>query len=67
MGGIPVMGKQSNPTRFRIEEIRQNSRSLFGVYPEVIDGAITGLEKRERYSLAEVQQAIEQFKQKEAK
>ena len=57
--------KQVSQNPFNVEEIRQNSKELFGVYPEVIDGALSCIEKKQKYTLAEVKTAIEQFQKKE--
>lgn len=57
--------KQVSQNPFNVEEIRQNSKELFGVYPEVIDGALSCIERKQKYTLAEVKTAIEQFQKKE--
>ena len=49
---------------FSLDEICQHSKELFGVYPEVIYGALLPAETKEKYTLAEVKKAIEKFVKK---
>ena len=50
---------------FSLDEICQHSKELFGVYPEVIYGALLPVETKEKYTLAEIQRAIDKFVKKE--
>ena len=45
---------------FTLNEICDNSMELFGVYPEVIYGAIKYLEK-DKYSITEMKDLIAQY------
>lgn len=58
---------KENPNKFSLDEICQNSKELFGVYPEVIYGALFCEPKKEAYTLAEVTEAIEKFRKREVK
>lgn len=51
--------------KFSLDEICQHSKELFGVYPEVIYGALLPAETKEKYTLAEIQRAIDKFVKKE--
>ena len=53
--------------KFSLDEICQNSKQLFGVYPEVIYGAFFGMDRKKEYTLSEVSEAIEKFIKKEVK
>lgn len=55
----------SDERKFSLDEICQHSKELFGVYPEVIYGALLPAETKGEYTLAEVQEAIEIFVKKE--
>lgn len=55
----------NNEREFSLDEICQHSKELFGVYPEVIYGALLPAKTKEKYTLAEVKQAIEKFVKKE--
>lgn len=50
---------------FSLDEICQHSKELFGVYPEVIYGALLPVETKDKYTLAEIRVAIEKFVKKE--
>ncbi len=50
---------------FSLDEICQHSKELFGVYPEVIYGALLPAETKEKYTLAEIRRAIDKFVKKE--
>ncbi len=50
---------------FSLDEICQHSKELFGVYPEVIYGALLPVETKEKYTLAEIRRAIDKFVKKE--
>lgn len=53
--------------KFSLDEICKNSEELFGVYPEVIYGALLCIEKKNEYTLLEVKEAIEKFRKKEVR
>ena len=53
-------------TEFNREILRKNSRSLFGVKPEIFDGALHA-NKKEKLTKSEVKQLIEDFLKKEVK
>ena len=55
----------NNTRKFSLDEICQHSKELFGVYPEVIYGALLPTETKETYTLAEVEEAIRKFVKKE--
>ncbi|MCI9540946.1 MAG: hypothetical protein HFG39_07770 [Lachnospiraceae bacterium] len=55
----------NNKRKFSLDEICQHSKELFGVYPEVIYGALLPTETKETYTLAEVEEAIRKFVKKE--
>ena len=50
---------------FSLDEICLHSKELFGVYPEVIYGALLPAETKEKYTLAEIRRAIDKFVKKE--
>ena len=56
-----------NSNKFSLDEICQNSKQLFGVYPEVIYGALFGMDKKKEFTLSEVSEAIDKFIKKEVK
>lgn len=56
----------SSKAEFTIEEICEHSQELFGVYPEVIRGALCGKEK-DKMNVAAVKVAIDVFLKKEVK
>lgn len=51
--------------RFSITEMCEHSQELFGVYPEVIRGAVLG--KEGEYTVAEMKDIINEFMNKEVK
>ena len=53
--------------KFSLDEICQNSKQLFGVYPEVIYGAFFGMDKKSEYTLSDVSEAINKFMKREVK
>lgn len=55
----------SNEAKFSLDEICQHSIEIFGVYPEVIYGALFTYEKKESYTVNEIKEAIGKFKKKE--
>jgi len=57
----------NSKAEFSLDEICQNSKELLGVYPEVIYGALFTCDRKEKYSLGEVSQAIEEFLKKEVR
>lgn len=56
-----------NSNKFSLDEICQNSKQLFGVYPEVIYGALFGMDKKKEFTLSEVSEAIDKFIKKEVR
>ncbi len=58
--------KRSND-KFTLDEICKHSKQLFGVYPEVIYGALFGVDKKKEFTLSEVSEAIDKFKKKEVR
>ncbi len=61
------MEKELNNNKFSLNEICENSKQLFGVYPEVIHGALFGMDKRKEFTLSEVSEAIDRFRKKEVR
>ncbi|MEC0765738.1 hypothetical protein C6370_18305 [Bacillus atrophaeus] len=53
-------------TAFYIKDLRGHSRELFGVKPEVFDGALFHVDKK-RITKTEAKKLITQFLQKEVK
>ncbi|MCY8513549.1 hypothetical protein [Bacillus atrophaeus] len=53
-------------TAFYIKDLREHSRELFGVKPEVFDGALFHVDKK-RITKTEAKKLITQFLQKEVK
>lgn len=51
--------------KFSITEMCEHSQELFGVYPEVIRGAVLG--KEGEYTIAEMKDIINEFMNKEVK
>lgn len=51
--------------RFSLDEICKHAKELLGVYPEVIYGAMVLCEKKEKYSIKEVKEAINLFMKRE--
>ncbi|OTQ85145.1 hypothetical protein BG31_15575 [Bacillus subtilis subsp. subtilis] len=58
--------KEKVENAFYIKELREHSRELFGVKPEVFDGAIFHVEKNS-ITKSEAKKLITQFLQKEVK
>ncbi len=52
---------------FSLDEICRHSKELFGVYPEVIYGAILPIKTKKAYTLGEIQAAIDVFVKKEVR
>ena len=57
----------NSTAEFSLDEICQNSKELLGVYPEVIYGALFMCDKKEKYTLGEINQAIDSFLKKEVR
>lgn len=57
----------NSKAKFSLDEICQNSKELLGVYPEVIYGALFMCDKKEKYTLGEINQAIDSFLKKEVR
>ncbi|GIN67680.1 hypothetical protein J41TS2_31010 [Bacillus sonorensis] len=51
---------------FRIRDLREHSKELFGVKPEVLDGALFGLDQNQ-VTKSEAKKRIREFLRKEAK
>ncbi|KIN37614.1 hypothetical protein B4070_2572 [Bacillus subtilis] len=58
--------KEKVENAFYIKELREHSRELFGVKPEVFDGALFHVEKNS-ITKSETKKLITQFLQKEVK
>ena len=58
--------KEKVENAFYIKELREHSRELFGVRPEVFDGALFHVEKNS-ITKSEAKKLITQFLQKEVK
>ncbi|MCW0121634.1 hypothetical protein P5664_21565 [Bacillus subtilis] len=58
--------KERTENAFYIKDLREHSRELFGVRPEVFDGALFHSEKN-RITKSEAKKLIDQFLQKEVK
>ncbi|MDG0768190.1 hypothetical protein [Bacillus halotolerans] len=58
--------KEKAENAFYIKDLREHSRELFGVRPEVFDGALFHVET-DRITKSEVKKLITQFLQKEVK
>ncbi|MGG7222854.1 hypothetical protein ACQXR1_21675 [Bacillus sp. ATD] len=58
--------KEKAENAFDIKDLREHSRELFGVRPEVFDGALFHVET-ERITKSEAKKLIAQFLQKEVK
>lgn len=52
--------------KYSLEDLKINSKVLFGVQPEVIDGALYG-NNCKQFTVAEMTQLIQTFQNKEAK
>lgn len=51
---------------FHIRDLREHSKELFGVKPEVLDGALFGLDQNQ-VTKSEAKKRIREFLRKEAK
>ncbi|MEK4388191.1 hypothetical protein MHI19_01205 [Bacillus sp. FSL M7-1004] len=58
--------KEKVENAFYIKDLREHSRELFGVKPEVFDGALFHVET-DRITKSEAKKLIAQFLQKEVK
>ncbi|MCY9097439.1 hypothetical protein MOE96_21565 [Bacillus inaquosorum] len=58
--------KEKAENAFYIKDLREHSRELFGVRPEVFDGALFHTENN-RITKSEAKKLIDQFLQKEVK
>ncbi|KUL16194.1 hypothetical protein MOD14_10590 [Bacillus haynesii] len=50
---------------FHIQDLREHSKELFGVKPEVLDGALFGLDQKQ-VTKSEAKKRIREFLRKEA-
>jgi hypothetical protein len=58
---------QQTAPSYSVQEFKQNSMELFGVHPEVIDGALHGGDVTQEYTVDEMKAKIKEFLEKPLK
>lgn len=63
---IPVIAPEKKEQEFLVEELLENSKQIFGYYPEVLSAALFG-RKVEKLSIPAAKKYINDFLKKEVK
>lgn len=64
--GVPVVEPEKKEQEFPVEELLENSKQIFGYYPEVLSAALVG-KKVEKLSIPAAKKYISDFLKKEVK